>query len=139
MASERRQRRILSILRKAAEAVNPVSSARIAAAVVYRGDIVSFGHNQKKSHPFQAKFGKNEGCIYLHAEVDAIKNALRCMPVEELRNADLYISRAKRPEPRSSKFVSGLAKPCTGCLKAIVAFGIRNVFYTCDDGSTATL
>lgn len=139
MASAKRQERILSILHKVAEAVNPVSSARIAAAVVYRGDIVSFGHNQKKSHPFQAKYGKNEGCIYLHAEVDAIKNALRCMPVEELQYVDLYISRVKRPEPKSSRFISGLAKPCAGCTKAIVTFGIRNVFYTCDDGTIQKL
>ena len=70
----------LSVLEKMAEAVPAASHrglrARLAACVVYKRDIVSFGINQLKSHPFQAKFSKNEDSIFLHAETDAIKNAL---------------------------------------------------------------
>ena len=39
---------------KLAQAVEPVRGARIAAAVVHRGKIISYGFNHKKSHPFQS-------------------------------------------------------------------------------------
>jgi deoxycytidylate deaminase len=139
MSSRRRASRIFSVIERVASDVVPISSARIAAAIVYKGDIISLGTNQKKSHPFQAKYGKNPDCIYLHAEVDAIKNSLRHITVDDLPHAELYIARMKRPEPRAKYYIRGLCKPCEGCAKAIAAFGIKKVYYTCDDGSVEQL
>jgi tRNA(Arg) A34 adenosine deaminase TadA len=129
----KKHRKHLDVLSKIADALEPVSNASIAAAVVYKNSVVAVGINQRKSHPFAAQFRKNEHAIYLHAETDAIKNALKHISVEELSKASLYIARTKQVSSTDDTRIWGLAKPCEGCQKAIATFGIRNVYYTCDD------
>ena len=108
---------------------------RIAACVVYKNEIVSVGCNKLKSHPFQAKFSKHEGSIFLHAETDAIKNALRTIDIHELSKSTLYVCRVKYNENKKNYFLRGLCEPCEGCKRAIATFNIKKVVYTCDDGS----
>ena len=123
----------ISILSKMAIAVEPVRQARIAACLVHRNEIVSFGINQMKTHPFQAQFGKNKDSIFLHAETDCIKNALREIEVDELSRCTLYVCRVKFESHEKRKFVYGLAKPCPGCERAIANFNIKSVYYTLND------
>ncbi len=61
---------------KLAQSVEPVRGARIAAAVIRKGKVVSFGYNHKKSHPFQAKFCKNKDAVFFHAEVPIVSKEL---------------------------------------------------------------
>jgi deoxycytidylate deaminase len=123
----------IDLLSKIAISVEPVRQARIAACLVYRNEIISFGINQMKTHPFQAQFGKNKDSIFLHAETDCIKNALREIDVDELARCTLYICRMKYQSHEKKKFVYGLAKPCTGCERAIATFNIKSVYYTLND------
>ena len=118
---------------KLAQSIVPVRSARIAASVVCRGKVVAYGYNHKKSHPFQAKFCKNKDAVFFHAEVHAIKNALRVIDVDDLSKCDLYIVRAKRENNRNRKWITGLAKPCSGCQKCIDAFELKNIYYSFDN------
>lgn len=122
----------INILSKIAVAVEPVAQARIASALVYRNDIVAVGINQKKSHPFQKIYGKNSEAIYLHSEVDCIKNALKHLSVDELSRSVLYVCRVKYEDQLKRKTIYGLARPCPGCQRAIAAFNIRRVFYSLD-------
>lgn len=130
----------LSHLEKVAEAIpaaahrRDVLRTRIAACIVYKNDIISIGVNQLKSHPFQAKFSRNSDSIFLHAETDAIKNALRHITVDELAKSKLYVCRLKVDHPQKRQYVRGLSLPCEGCKKAIATFNIKKVVYTCDDG-----
>jgi tRNA(Arg) A34 adenosine deaminase TadA len=124
---------ILHTLAKVA-AANPGQREKLAAAVVCRNKIISIGINSMKSHPMAAKYGKNEHAVYLHAEVAAIKNALREIDVDDFSKCDIYITRVKKEAPFTKKFVWGLAKPCVGCERAIAEFGIKRTIYTCDDG-----
>lgn len=130
---------ILKVLDKIAESIDPVANARLAAAVVYRNDIIAIGTNKKKTHPFQRRFAKHDMAIYLHAEIDAIKNSMRYLSLSELAKSTLYISRARymdsEAHPTPDKLVRGLAKPCEGCMRCIATFGIKNVCYTVDDGA----
>jgi cytidine deaminase len=80
-----------------------------------------------KTDPFQAKYSAKNECIYLHAEIHAIKNALKNIDVQELRKAKLVVLRKKG-------VAYGLAKPCEGCMRAIAEFGIKSVTYTTDYG-----
>ena len=114
---------------KLAQSVEPVRGARIAAAVVRKGKVVSFGYNHKKSHPFQAKFCKNNHAVFFHAEVHAIKNALNSVNVDDLSKFDLYIVRAKRNK-ENKKWLTGLSKPCSGCQKCIDLFDLNSVYYS---------
>lgn len=121
-------------LKKVAVAVEPVRRAKIAACLVYKNQIISIGINQKKSHPFQQRYSKNEDAIYLHAETDAIKNALREVDEKILEKSTLYVLRTKRN--KKGKFINGLAKPCCGCERALAAYNIKRVYYSTDDHDT---
>lgn len=107
---------------------------RLVAAVVYKNQIISYGFNSKKSHPFVIPFQKNKDAIYLHAETDAIKNALKMVSVEQLSKCDLYVIRAKQTSPTNKTMVYGISKPCNGCSKCINTFGLRSVIYSTDVG-----
>jgi len=121
----------MNTLFKLASTIEKVGGARIAASLVLKNSVLSFGFNQRKTHPFQAKFGKNIDSIYLHAEVDAIKNALKSCSLDDLKNSVLYVARSKTINKLQ---VSGLAKPCDGCMRAIANFNIKKVVYSTDDG-----
>ena len=123
---------VLEILTKIATQNDEYPRARMASALVKSNKIMAIGINRRKTDPLQAKYSKNKDAIFLHAEINCIKNALREYVAEDLRNATLYICRVKRPNEKSRKWVHGMAKPCEGCFRAIAEFGIRNVVYTTD-------
>ena len=104
--------------------------SKIVAMVVKRNNNISYGFNQRKTHTFQVQYNKNYHAVFVHAEIDAIKNALRKISVNDLSKCDLYVARSKYEEGKKEVLLPGLAKPCVGCQKAIVAFGFKNVFYT---------
>lgn len=122
------------ILFKVAETVEPVARMRLAACLVYKNQIVAMGVNKKKTHPFQQQYSKNEDAIYLHAENDCIVNALRTMPAVDLKKCSLYIMRIKKSDEKAKNYIPGLAKPCSGCQRAIAQFDIKNVYYSLDGG-----
>lgn len=120
---------IIKLLGRIAEDVSPIKTARIAAAIVYKGEIISIGTNSYKSDPLQAKYSKNEHAIYLHAEVSAIKKALKRINKDDLSKCSMYIVRRKLHD---GMMCDGLAKPCVGCQRAIDTYNIQKVFYTLD-------
>lgn len=124
---------ILHTLAKVA-AANPNPTEKLAAAVVWNNKIISIGMNSMKSHPLQAKYGKNPHAVFLHAEIDSIKNALREIEVDDFSKCDMYVCRVKKPGPFSKQYIFGLAKPCEGCERAIIAFGMKRVVYTTNYG-----
>ena len=114
---------------------NPGTRGRfkLAAGIVYKKHLIATGVNSYKSHPLMTQFGKNSDAICIHAEIDAIKNALRLVTQDQLARCDMYILRVKRSgESKNSPLVRAIARPCEGCQRAIVHFGIRNVYYTVD-------
>jgi len=124
----------------ASDIINPVGgNARLAACIVYKNDIVSFGVNQMKSHPFQARYGKNTDSVFLHAETSAIKNALRHISVDELEKSALYICRVKHNNQSKQRLIFGMSKPCPGCFRCINTFNIQKVIYTLDNGAYGVL
>jgi tRNA(Arg) A34 adenosine deaminase TadA len=120
----KKDQNFISILKKISQDIECVGNQTLAACVVKRNKIISFGHNKNKTHPLQNKFNKHPQAIYLHAEIDAIKNALKRASVEDLVGSTLYIVRTKKDGSE------GLAKPCSGCMQAIESFNIGKVIYT---------
>jgi tRNA(Arg) A34 adenosine deaminase TadA len=113
---------ILSLL---AEDVTPVGGQRIAACIVFKNKIVSFGTNNKRSDPFAVKYQKNPHAIYLHAETSAIKRSLKFLTPKQLRKSTLYICRVSNKDGSWA-----LAAPCLGCRRAIIEYGIKNIVFT---------
>lgn len=121
---------VVNTLALVAEANDDYPRARLAAAIVKNNKIISIGRNRNKTDPLQAKFGKNSDAIFLHAEVHAIKNALRHVSVDDLKHTDLYICRVKKARKQTDPYEWAMSKPCEGCSRAIAEFGIRRVIYT---------
>jgi len=115
-----------------AKAVEPVANCRLAACLVHRNEIISIGVNKKKSHPFMLRFSRHEEAIYLHAETDAIKNALKDYNEDFIRRCRMYVLRIKKPQEYSKHYVCGIARPCIGCQRALATFNIRECYYSLD-------
>jgi tRNA(Arg) A34 adenosine deaminase TadA len=120
--------KIPNLLLKIAESVPKVGAGKVAAAVVYRNRVVSFGCNSLKTHPVQMKFGKYP---YLHAETEAIIRATKELDDYQFSKCSLYVVRAKLD---GGKWVMGMSKPCSGCMHCIRHSRIKNVFYSTDNG-----
>lgn len=113
----------LAELTVVAQGVQDFPYHRHAAAIYIGNRLISVGVNQRKSHPLQAKFGKNADSVYLHAEIAAIVNALRVVSPKDLESAILYVA-------KYSPTGKVLSKPCKGCQKAIGYFGFKDVYWT---------
>lgn len=131
----KRDRYFLNLATKQALSAPGAGGAYLGAVLVVKGRLLSFGANKLKSHPLQAEFAKHEEAIFLHAETDAIFNALRQMSMEELCSARtmLYLVRVKRRNRLDSPFVRAMSKPCKGCLRAIAKYNINRILYTIDE------
>lgn len=125
-----RDLKIVNFLRKIAEDIIPINRARIAAAVVYKSEVISIGTNQKKTHPLQARFSRHVEAIHIHAEIDAIARAVRRIDAKKLAQCTLYVARIKLDSGGNTMW--GMAKPCTGCERAIASFEIGRVVWTND-------
>lgn len=125
----RRHRKIVNTLVSVAKGVDPIGRSRHAAAVVRGNRIISLGYNRDITSPFQKLFGKNEDAVFVHAEIDAIKQALRNVTDQsyltaDLKGYDLYVVRLMANDSLGS------SKPCLGCQKAIVHFGFSNIYWS---------
>lgn len=90
----------LRILRKVAS-LSP-ERFKIAAAVVTHeapGErMVALGLNHSRQDPFQERLKLHGKSNHLHAEMSAIKNALKFISRDQLARATLYVCRVKRYE-----------------------------------------
>ena len=123
----KKDKTFISILKKITRDIPCAGNQTLASCIVKGNRVISFGHNKRKTHPLQTKFAKNPEAIYLHAEIDAIKNALKEVDSSLLDQCTMYIARTKKNGDE------GMSKPCKGCKKAIEAFGIRRVIYTTEE------
>lgn len=102
---------------------NPVEGLpRMAAILVTRSGNAYTGYNSRKTHPLAKRFGRNDQAICIHAEIDAIRRAVAAG--DDLRGSRMWVARVFR-DGRPA-----LAKPCIGCQRAIVSFGIVEVEWT---------
>jgi deoxycytidylate deaminase len=97
------------------------------AGLTKKGDLIGVGRNSMKSHPFQARFGRNENSIYLHAETAALLDAIN--NGEDPNGATMHVIRRLRDG------TFGLARPCQGCMRALAAYGVDRVVYSNEVGS----
>lgn len=123
--------KIINHLFTLSQDVEPVARARITAAIVYRNKIIAYGFNQHKTHPMAARFAKHPEARFLHAEVSAIRNCINKYGSDILKKSTLFIARAKQ-KGNDYNFYWGMAKPCSGCSRAIATFKIPTVIYTTD-------
>lgn len=99
---------------------------RLGAVVVKGHRILSTGYNE-------VRYSKLTGKHTLHAEASAIIKLLKSGHQNDLVGSTLYVTRFTRGGR------IGMARPCPSCMGLIRAVGIRNVYFTQDDGSTGEI
>jgi|GEM_PF-343685 len=106
----------------------------IGAVVSYGKSIVGVGCNSAfKSHPLQKKYNQNRPKFSefsnhpIHAEIDALIKASSTAG-KDLTGAKIYVYR----ENKLGKLA--MSRPCRACMQAIKDFGIKDVYYSTEDG-----
>lgn len=122
MFTEKRIEELLILARDNEGAGN----AKLASCILDRNKVIAYGFNKYKTHPLQAKFGRNAHSICLHSEIDAIVNANRIN--ENLQGKTMIVARTLKNGERA------LAAPCSGCIAAMEEYGFKRVIFTTEKG-----
>lgn len=105
--------------------------AHIGCVAVYQGTVIGIGCNCNKTHPTQKFYNKyrvpsDSMLPKLHAEINCI-NSIKHLNIN-FSKVRLYIYRIRKDQP------FGLSRPCPSCMAAIKDLGIRDIYYTTNDG-----
>lgn len=111
--------------------ISDYSKQHIGCVAVYQGQVIGLGCNTNKTHPtqkFYNKFRCNSECMLpkLHAEMSCI-NQIRHLNIN-FQKVKLYTYRIRKDQPH------GMSRPCPSCMAAIKDLGIREIYYTTNDG-----
>lgn len=112
-------------------AISDYSKTHIGCVTVYQGQVIGLGCNMNKTHPTQKyynRYRKPSDVMLpkLHAEISCL-NQIKHLDIN-FAKVKLYIYRIRKDQP------FGLARPCPSCMAAIKDLGIRDIYYTTNDG-----
>lgn len=111
--------------------ISDYRKVHVGCVAVYQGKVIGVGCNCNKTHPTQNYYNKfriksDAMPPKLHAEISCI-NQIRHLDIN-FSKTRLYIYRIRRDRP------FGLARPCPSCMAYIKDLGIRDIYYTGNDG-----
>ena len=114
--------------------VSDFKKVHVGCFAVYQGNIIGMACNSNKTHPVQMYYNRYRNAKYIngyfmpkiHAEISCI-NMIRHMNID-FRKVKLYIYRIRKDQPY------GMARPCPSCMAAIKDLGIKDIYYTTNDG-----
>lgn len=107
--------------------------------MVYKGHILSVGHNENKTHPAQAMYNRYRKFKYgpqlikdtLHAEIAALLDIPYAVDQEtDWSKVKVYVYRVCNGGGKRH----GMARCCPACMRALRDKGVRKIYYTTDDG-----
>lgn len=112
-------------------AISDYHKEHVGCVAVCHGQVIGIGCNSNKTHPMQKFYNRyrEESDMLLpklHAEINCI-NQLKYLDIN-FSKVKLYIYRIRKDQPY------GMARPCSSCMAAIKDLGIRDIFYTTNDG-----
>lgn len=116
---------------KQAALISDYPKIHIGCIAVYQGQVIGVGCNSNKTHPTQKFYNRyreqsDELLPKLHAEINCL-NQLKHLNVNYAK-LKLYIYRIANDRDFR------MARPCPSCMAAIKDLGIRDIYYTTDDG-----
>ena len=108
--------------------------ARLGAVLIYKGKVMSVGWNSTKTSPLQKDLNRlrefevdcSEAHHTLHAEVACLTKA-RDLDIDWSR-ASIFVYRIKKDDS------PGLSYPCKGCMSLIKSMGIKNIYFSTENG-----
>lgn len=105
----------------------------IGCVAIYQGKIIGFGYNSNKTHPLQKHYNQYRDFNNSAASIHKLHAEILCLcSISHLdikfNKVKLYIYRKRNDQP------FGMARPCPACMNAIRDMGIKNIYYTTNDG-----
>ena len=108
--------------------------------ITYKRHIVSMASNSCKTHPTQKYYNRkyrqfrkgSKPCMHtIHAEIAALYAIPYPIGIQmDWKDVNVYIYRISV----GKKSGHGLARPCEACMAALKNAGVRNLYYTGEDG-----
>lgn len=135
------EKKMFEAARREAE-LSDFDQFHVGAVITYNGNIISRGHNSIKTHPVQKKYNKKyrkfnnkDGKMIMdtiHAEMAACLNIsyVQGLDIKNWNKVKIFIYRIAP----GLKNGYGCAKPCPACSNMLRDLGIKNIYYTDDDG-----
>ena len=116
---------------KRVAAISDFPRTHIGCIAVYQGNIIGVACNTNKTHPTQKYYNRfrEESDVLmpkLHAEINCI-NQIKHLDIN-FSKVKLYIYRIRNDKPY------GMSRPCPSCMAAIKDLGIRDIYYTTNEG-----
>ena len=111
--------------------ISDYNKIHVGCVAVYHGQIIGIGCNTNKTHPAQKFYNRyrepsDTMLPKLHAEISCI-NQIKQLDIN-FSKVKLYIYRIRKDQP------FGLSRPCPSCMAAIKDLGIKDIYYTTNDG-----
>lgn len=112
--------------------ISDFTKIHVGCVAVYQGSVIGIGCNSNKTHPRQNYYNRyrtidNTYFIpKLHAEISCI-NSIRNLDIN-FSKVKLYIYRIRHDQDY------GISRPCPSCMAAIRDIGIKDIYYSTDDG-----
>lgn len=111
--------------------VSDYHKVHIGCVAIYQGQVIGLGCNCNKTHPAQKfydryRYQDDNAMPKLHAEISCL-NQIKHLDINPAR-VKLYIYRIRKDRPH------GMSRPCPSCMAAIRDFGIRDIYYTTNEG-----
>lgn len=111
--------------------VSDYRRVHIGCVAVFQNRIIGIWCNSEKTHPVQNHYNRyringNNLLPKLHAEINCL-NQIRHLNID-FSKVKLYIYRIRKDQP------FGLSRPCPSCMAAIKDLGIKEIYYTTNDG-----
>ena len=109
--------------------ISDYKKTHVGCVAVYQGQVIGLGCNCNKTHPVQKKYNRYRKDLMLpklHVEISCL-NQIKHLNIN-FSKVKLYIYRIRKDQP------FGMARPCPSCMAAIKDLGIRDVYYTTNDG-----
>lgn len=107
------------------------SRVKIGCVVVQGHQIISSGYNSNKTNPLQQKYNRlrfdEDSPHKMHAEVAALSPLINNRSID-FSKVKLFMYREKMDH------TLGKSRPCKSCMALIKDLGIRDIYYTTDDG-----
>lgn len=111
--------------------ISDFKEIHIGCIAVYKGTVIGLACNTNKTHPIQKYYNRyreesEKFTPKLHAEINCI-NQIKCLHINYSK-VKLYIYRIGNDRPHR------MCRPCPSCMAAIKDLGIRDIYYTTNDG-----
>ena len=127
----RKKDRVYFNIAKSVSKLSDFPRVKIGSCAVYKHKVISTGFNTRRTDPMQKKYNvyrfTEDTKHTCHSELSCLKSLIGRKDIN-FKDVDIYIYRQYKNGGLA------LSRPCPSCMKLITELGIRNIYYTNQDG-----